>query len=405
MPVFLIGTLDTKGIEIGFVRDQLLELGVDARLIDASVLGTPALTSDIPRERVFEAAGTSLKEVQQRGDRGEAVTLAAQGAKRIIEDLHRQGDVDGVLGVGGSAGTTIATAAMRALPFGIPKLMVSTLASGQVRPFVGPRDITMMHSVADISGLNRISRTVLSNAAAAMAGMVLHPPAPAPSDRPLIAATMFGVTTPCVEACRALLEKEGFEVLVFHAVGTGGEAMESLIADGVFAGVLDLTTTEMADELVGGVLSAGPDRLKAAARAGIPQVVSVGALDMVNFGPRETVPQAFANRQFYIHNANVTLMRTTPEENRELGKRLAGQVKNARGPARVLLPLRGISAIDAEGKPFWSPEADRELFQAIQEGLPAETVVALDAHINDESFARQAVAELLAMMPSAKPVR
>ena len=393
MPVILVGTLDTKGTEVGFVRDRLRALGIGLLIIDASTVGTPTIEADISREKVFEAAGTSLVEMQRRADRGEAVTLAAAGVTKIVLDLFREGKVDGILGLGGSAGTTIGTSAMRALPFGIPKLMVSTLASGQVRPFVGPRDILMMHSVTDISGLNRISRTVLSHAASAMAGMVKNPVPPSTDDKPIITATMFGVTTPCVEACRTLLEKEGYEVLVFHAVGTGGEAMESLLADGLVAGAIDLTTTELADELVGGTLSAGPSRLTAAAQAGIPQIVSVGAMDMVNFGPRESVPAQFNDRQFYIHNANVTLMRTTPEENRLLGEEIARKLAISKGPYRVLLPLRGVSAIDAEGKPFWDPKADAELFDAIRKGLPADRVVSIDAHINDPAFAQAVDAE------------
>lgn len=398
MSVILLGTFDTKGREIEFLRDRLGSLGVGSLLIDASVLGTPAIAADVPREEVFQAAGTTLNFVQTRQDRGEAVNLAAEGARRIVLDLHASGRVRGVLGIGGSAGTTIGTSAMRALPFGVPKLMVSTLASGQVRPFVGPRDILMMHSVTDVSGLNRISRTILSNAAAAMAGMVRNPPAASESDKPLLTATMFGVTTPCVDACRGMAEAAGYEVLVFHAVGTGGEAMESLIADGLVEGVLDITTTELADELVGGVLSAGPDRLSAASRAGIPQIVSVGALDMVNFGPRETVPAQFDGRTFYIHNANVTLMRTTPRENRQLGEAIVQKLSAATGPYHVLLPLRGVSAIDAQGKPFWDPDADQQLFDAIRGGLPSDKVTALDAHINDVRFAQTAVDMLLQMI-------
>lgn len=398
MAVILVGTLDTKGTEIGFVRDRLQDLGINTLVIDASVIGTPTLNADIPREKVFESAGTTLKAVQQRADRGEAVTLAAAGVTKIVLDLLKAKKVEGILGLGGSAGTTIGTSAMRALPFGVPKLMVSTLASGQVRPFVGPRDILMMHSVTDISGINRISRTVLSHAASAMAGMVKNPVPRSSEDKPIITATMFGVTTPCVEACRALLEKRGNEVLVFHAVGTGGEAMESLISDGLVAGSLDLTTTELADELVGGVLSAGPDRLTAAARAGVPQVVSVGALDMVNFGPRETVPKAFDDRLFYIHNANVTLMRTTADENQKLGEEIACKLSSSVGPYKVLLPRRGVSAIDAEGKPFWNPEADRALFDAIRSGLPTDRVIELDCHINDPEFAKRADEELSQLM-------
>lgn len=395
MAIVLIGTLDTKGSEIGFVRQRLTNQGLDTLVIDAGSLGDPQIPADISRADVFAAAGQSLAQIRAQGDRGNAVTFAALGVEKLILDLHAQGRVDGILGLGGSAGTTIATRAMRALPFGIPKLMVSTLASGQVRPFVGPKDILMMHSVVDIAGINRISGTVLSNAAAAIAGMASSPPLPRVSEEPpLLAASMFGVTTPCVERARAQLDKAGYETLVFHAVGTGGQAMESLIADGLIAGVLDVTTTELADELVGGALSAGPDRLTVAARCGIPQVISVGALDMVNFGPRATVPEKFTDRQFYIHNENVTLMRTTPSECAILGEWIGKRAAAATGPVAVMLPLRGVSAIDAQGQPFWSPQADQALFEAIHAHAGAAEVIDLDLHVNDPSFADALVKKL-----------
>jgi uncharacterized protein (UPF0261 family) len=304
MAVYLIGTLDTKGRELGFVRELLRECGVDVCVVDAGCLGEPAIPADVSRETVFAAAGISLEELRAAADRGRAVSAAAAGVAEIIAREHVSGHVDGVLALGGSAGTTIGTAAMRRLPLGVPKLMVSTMASGQVRPYVRDKDILMLNSVVDVSGINRVSRAVLGEAARAMAGMVRFagstsgPSGSAAADKPLIAATMFGVTTPCVERARQLLEAAGYEVLVFHATGTGGLAMESLIDDGVIAGVLDITTTELADEFVGGILTAGPDRLTAAGRRGIPQVISVGATDMVNFGPPETVPEKFRGRTF-----------------------------------------------------------------------------------------------------------
>jgi uncharacterized protein (UPF0261 family) len=397
MPVLLIGTLDTKGVETAFVRDLLRQHGVTVLVLDAGVMEPPAFTADVPRERVFTAAGTSLETLRRTADRGQAIEAAARGVAVIARELHAQGQVAGVLGLGGSAGTTIATAAMRALPFGVPKLMVSTLASGQVAPYVGVRDVCMMPSVVDISGLNRISRTGLANAAAAMAGMVKQPAANASdqTDKPLITATMFGVTTPCVEASRRQMEQAGYEVLVFHATGTGGRTMESFISDGLVTGVLDLTTTELADELVGGILTAGRDRLTAAALRGVPQVISVGALDMVNFGPPETVPDKLRGRRFYQHNPTVTLMRTTPEENDKLGKEIAEKASAAKGPTAVLLPLRGVSAIDAEGKPFWWPEADAALFQSLRNWIgPQVELIELDLHINDPAFAANAAATL-----------
>jgi len=399
MRVYLIATLDTKGAEIALVRQRLAQLGVDTQLVDGGCLGQPAVAADVAREQVFQAAGTTHQQVLQQGDRGEAVTLAAAGVARIVAERHRQGDVAGVLGIGGSAGSTIATAAMKALPLGVPKLMVSTLASGNVRGFVGDKDILMLNSVVDICGLNRISRTVLTEAAAAMAGMVQFRAPPAEqTDRPLVAATMFGVTTPCVERARWVLEQAGYEVLVFHATGTGGQAMESLVREGLIAGVLDITTTELADEVVGGVLSAGPDRLTAAAETGTPQVVSVGATDMVNFHALATVPPRFADRNVYKHNENVTLMRTTPQENARIGADLAAKVARSTGPAAILLPLRGVSAIDAPDKPFDDPAARDALFTAIRAQSGSIEVVDHAGHINDPAFATAAAEKLLELM-------
>ncbi len=402
MSVLLVGTLDTKGVEFQFVRDLLHEAGVSTLVIDAGVMGPPYFAPDVPRERVFAAAGTSFEEIRRTGDRGRAIEAAARGAAACAQ-LH-SGTVTGILSLGGSAGTTIGTAVMRAFPFGVPKLMVSTLASGQVRPYVGVRDILMMNSVVDISGLNRISRTVLTNAANAMIGMIKgskqHPvQASHSSGKPLLTATMFGVTTPCVEAARKILEAQDYEVLVFHATGTGGLTMESFIRDGLIGGVLDLTTTELADELVGGILSAGQDRLTAAGLYGVPQVISLGALDMVNFGPPETVPEKFRGRRFYQHNPTVTLMRTTPEENDELGKEIAHKASAARGPTAVLVPLKGVSALDAEGKAFWWPEADAALFQSLRNWMsPQVRLVEVDLHINEPAFAETAVRILQEMM-------
>jgi uncharacterized protein (UPF0261 family) len=320
----------------------------------------------------------------------------ARGATVILARLHAQGAIHGVVALGGSAGTAIATAAMRALPYGFPKLMVSTLAAGDTKPYVGTKDICMMPSVLDISGLNYLSRRILSNAAGAICGMVAAEPARASEDKLLIAATMFGVTTPCVTAARRVLEERGYEVLVFHATGTGGQAMEQLIEDGAIHAVLDLTTTELADELVGGVMSAGPHRLEAAGHKGIPQLVCPGAIDMVNFGPVETVPAQFRSRKLYVHNPTVTLMRTTPEECAEIGRLTATRLNRASGPVTVLLPLQGVSAIDKPEGPFYSPEALNSYRRALKANLSSEIkLVELDAHINDESFARTAADLLL----------
>ncbi len=406
MSVLLIGTLDTKGVEFQFVRDLLNQAGVGTLVIDAGVMGPPYFTPDVPREQVFTAAGTSLEAVQRAGDRGQAIEAAARGAAACAQLYAR--DVAGILGLGGSAGTTIGTAVMRAFPFGVPKLMVSTLASGQVRPYVGVRDILMMNSVVDLSGLNRLSRTVLTNAANAMIGMLKGATRPVAEvalagSKPMVTATMFGVTTPCVEAARKILERQDYEVLVFHATGTGGLTMESFIRDGLVRGVLDLTTTELADELVGGILSAGRDRLTAAGLCGVPQVISLGALDMVNFGPPQTVPEKFRGRRFYLHNPNVTLLRTTPEENDELGKEIAHKASAARGPTAVLVPRKGVSALDAEGQPFWWPEADAALFQSLRNWMsPQVRLLEFDLHINDPTFAEIAVRTLLEMMKGEK---
>jgi uncharacterized protein (UPF0261 family) len=400
MPVLLVGTLDTKGAEFAFVRDRLRAAGVATLVLDAGVTGPPAFEPDVPRDRLYAAAGTSIDAIRRANDRGQAVEAAARGAARLAAELADQ--AEGILSLGGSAGTTIGTAAMRALPFGVPKLMVSTLASGQVKQYVGVRDILMMHSVVDISGLNRISRVVLANAADAMIGMVKGQGTRDKGQgtaKPIVTATMFGVTTPCVEASRRLLEAGGYEVLVFHATGTGGMTMESFVRDGLVSGVLDVTTTELADELVGGVLTAGRDRLTAAGLAGVPQVISLGALDMVNFGPPETVPEKFRSRRFYQHNPSVTLMRTTPDENDRLGKEIAEKASAARGPTALLVPLRGVSAIDREGQPFWWPEADQALFQSLRNWVgPQVRLVELDHHVNDPEFAAAAARTLLELM-------
>ena len=399
MSVFLFATLDTKGIEADYVRGLLASWNVQVTLVDVGAIGTATVTADVPRARIFELAGTSLEAIRQQSDRGDAVTRAAEGAARFARDAYARGEVAGVLAIGGSAGTSIGTAAMRALPIGVPKVMLSTLASGTVRQFVGDKDVVMLNSVVDILGINRISRVILSQAARVMAGLVTFPPpAPTASDKPLVAATMFGVTTPCVERARQTLEAAGYEVLVFHATGNGGQAMESLVADGLIAGVLDITTTELADEHVGGFLSAGPDRLRAAGRAGVPQVVSTGALDMVNFYGPESVPAAFKDRTFYRHNANVTLMRTTKDENARIGEEIARKLSDAKGPVSVLLPSRGVSAIDRTGQPFDDPNARRALHDAIRSGLRNVVVRELDLHINDAEFADTAANTLISLM-------
>ncbi len=403
-PIALIGTLDTKGDEILFLKQRLSALGAQVIVIDVGVLGKPAFRPDVSREEIAAEAGASPADLALRGDRGSAIQSMATGLAAWFRG--RRTSVGGVLAIGGSAGTSIATAGMRELPVGVPKLMVSTLASGNTRPYVGISDIAMLYPVADFTGLNHLTRRILANAANAVAGMCCLPlPVFETGEkRPLLAATMFGVTTPCVNRAREELEAAGCEVVVFHATGTGGQAMEQLIRDGFVHGVVDITTTELADELVGGVLSAGAHRLEAAGEAGIPQVISVGALDMVNFGPPGSVPHEFRGRRFYQHNAAVTLMRTTTEENARLGRIIAGKANAARGPVVILLPLRGISAIDAAGQPFYDPEADAALFEEIRK-FARVRVVEMDVHINDAEFAARAAAELLAMMKMVAIVR
>ena len=402
MAVVIVGTLDTKAEEIGFARDVIESQGVDVHLVDTGVMDDPEIEPDTPASAVAEAGGTTLAALREAGDRGEAIEAMGQGAAEIATRLHEEGVLDGVFGLGGSGNTSMATEAMRALPVGVPKLVVSTVASGDTEPYVGIRDLAMMYSVADIEGLNQLSRQVIANGALAMVGMVANDPGVEVEDRPTVAITMFGVTTPCVQTARAYLEKRGYEVIVFHATGTGGRAMESLIEEGIVDGVLDVTTTEWADQHVGGVLGAGEDRLGAAAEAGIPQVVSAGALDMVNFGPRDTVPEEFEGRQFHIHNPQVTLMRTTPEETAEIGRIIAGKLNAATGPTALALPLGGVSMIDVEGEGFHDPEADAALFDALREGIDADVeLIERETDINDDDFAEAIAAKLDEYMRTA----
>ena len=386
-PVVLVGTLDTKGVEYAFLRERLREHGVEVLVVDAGIREPVGIEPDVSREEVARAAGADVAELAAAGDRGAAVTAMGAGAERIVTGLHADGRLAGILALGGSGGSSIATRAMRALPVGVPKLMVSTVASGDTRPYVGAVDVTMMYSVVDIAGVNRVSARIMANAAGAIAGMV-GATVPGLEEKPLVGATMFGVTTPCVTRARERLEELGYEVLVFHATGSGGQSLEALVRDGFLAGVLDTTTTELADELVGGVLSAGPDRLEAAGAAGVPQVVSLGALDMVNFGPRETVPPQFEGRNLYVHNPTVTLMRTTAEECSELGRTIGRKLSAATGPTALFVPLGGVSMIDVAGQPFHDPDADEALFGALRESL-ADTVERheVETDVNDPEFA------------------
>jgi len=401
--IAVLGTLDTKGREHAFVAERIHARGHATLLIDVGTGAEPAVTPDIPRTVVAAAGGIDFAALIARGDRGECVTAMAEAAPRLLERLAAEGRIQGVISLGGGGGTAIATAAMRALPIGFPKLMVSTLASGNTAPYVGTTDLAMLPAVVDVQGLNRISRTILSRAAGAICGMA-EADVTSIDEKPLVVASMFGNTTKCIEAAVPLLERAGYEVLVFHATGTGGRAMEALVASGMVAGVLDVTTTELADELVGGVLSAGPERLDAAAKHGVPAVVAPGCLDMVNFGERQTVPEKFAGRTFYIHNPQVTLMRTTPAECAALGRMVAAKVNASRGPVSVLIPRRGISVISEQGGPFHDQPADAALFEALETGLrPGIACASLDCTINDPAFAHACVEALLAHMRSVSP--
>jgi uncharacterized protein (UPF0261 family) len=394
--VVLLGTLDTKGTEYEFLRDRIRRLRCDVILVDAGVFSERS-RGDVTADEVAAAGGASRADLAGARDRGPAVLAMARGATEVVRRLHGEGRLDAILGVGGSGGSSILAAAMQALPIGVPKLMVSTMASGDTRPYVGTSDIAMMYSVVDVAGINGLSERILANAAAAIAGMARAaatfvstiPP------KPLIGATMFGVTTPCVTTAREWLEAHGYEVLVFHATGAGGRAMEALMQAGFITGSLDVTTTELVDELVGGILSAGPDRLEMAGSLGIPQVVSLGALDMCNFGPLDTVPPRFADRNLYVHNATVTLMRTTVDESAELGRIIARKLNRARGPLTVYVPLGGVSMIDVPGAPFHDPAADAALVGELRAGLrPDVEVVEMTTDINDPAFAT-AMAERL----------
>jgi len=399
--VVLIGTMDTKGEEYAWIADRIRGHGAATVTVDVGAYSDPDTSrTDVDAAAVARAGGGDLAALREAGDRGAAMEVMAAGAAAVAQDLYAQGLLDAVLTVGGSGGSSVAARVMRALPVGVPKMLVSTMVSGDVSPYVGEVDATLMHAVVDVAGLNSVSEQVFGNAAAATAAMAAahesRAAAPARERRPTVGLSMFGLTTPAVDEARAELLRLGYEPLVFHATGAGGRALEKLARDGRLAGVLDLTTTELADDLVGGVLSAGPHRLEAAGARGVPQVVSLGALDMANFGPRETVPDEFADRGFVVHNPTVTLMRTTPEENAELGRRIGAKLAAARGPAAVRLPLRGLSGIDEDGGPFRDAAADEALFAALRDALAGSPVeiVDVDAHINSPGFGRDAARHL-----------
>ena len=397
--IAVLGTLDTKGEEHAFVASLIAARGHRALLIDVGTGSSPTVAPDITRDQVAAAGGLDLASLVAARDRGAAVTAMSQAAPILLSRLAAEGRIQGVVSLGGGGGTAIASAAMRALPVGFPKLMVSTLAAGNIAPYVGTKDIVMMPSLADVAGLNRLSRIIFTRAAGAICGMVEAEPEVGDA-RPLIVASQFGNTTACVTKAKEILEAAGYEVLVFAATGAGGRIMESIIESGVVAGVLDVTTTEWADELVGGTLTAGPTRMDAAAHAGVPVVVAPGCLDMVNFGEPSTVPAKFKGRTFYHHNPQVTLMRTTAAECAELGAILARKANAYRAPAAILLPRKAISVISAVGQPFHDAKADEALFGAIQRDAKVP-VVEYDLEINDPAFATACAERLLALMRQA----
>lgn len=397
--IAIAGTFDTKGAEYLYVKELIESLGLNTFTIHTGVF-EPTFKPDVSNNQVAQAAGYNIEDIANKKDRALATEVLSKGMENLVPKLFEEGKFDGIISLGGSGGTSLVTPAMRALPIGVPKLMVSTVASGNTYQYVGTSDIIMMPSIVDVAGLNTISTKIFTNAVFAIAGMVKFENKKVLDKKPLIAATMFGVTTPCVTAAKEILEDRGYEVLIFHATGVGGKTMEYLIENGFIEGVLDLTTTEWADEIIGGVLNAGPNRLEAAAKHNIPQVVSVGALDMCNFGPYNTVPNEFSNRNLYKHNPTVTLMRTTVEENELIGKKISEKLNMSEGNTVLILPLKGVSAIDVKGQPFYGEEEDKKLFDTLKTYTNSDVIeiVEMDCNINDIEFASKAAQELINLM-------
>ncbi|MCD6344050.1 MAG: Tm-1-like ATP-binding domain-containing protein [Anaerolineae bacterium] len=397
--VVLVGSLDTKGEEFAFVKDRIEKQGLNTLVVDFGVLGEPAFESDIGRDQVAKAGGGDLALLRQGEHKDEAMQTMAIGVAAIVRRLYDEGKLDGVLGMGGSGNTSIATAGMRVLPVGVPKVMVSTLGGGDVSAYTGTKDIIFIPSIVDVAGINRISRAIYANAAGAIAGMVKMEAPATSEEKPLITASMFGNTTECVDRARGMLEDKGYEVLVFHATGTGGKTMESLITDGYIVGSLDITTTELADEVCGGVFSAGPERCLAASRAGIPAVIVPGCVDMANFWGIDTVPEKYKGRNLYQWNPQVTLLRTDVEENTRMGEMIAAAANAATAPVAIVLPLKGVSMLDSEGGEFWDPEADQACYDAIKKNLkPGISVIEMDNNINDPEFSDKCAELLLDML-------
>jgi uncharacterized protein (UPF0261 family) len=397
--VVITGALDTKGREFAFLKELIEKEGLKTLVIDFGVMGEPAFTPDITRQEVAKAGGGDLATLASGEHKDEAMRIMAAGLAVVVRRLYEQDRLDGIIGMGGGGATSLSTTAMRTLPVGVPKVMVSTLGGGDVSAYVGTRDITFIPSIVDVAGFNRISRLIYANAAGAIAGMVKIEKAKTDDDKTLVAASMFGNTTLAVNRAMGVLEAHGYEVLVFHATGTGGRTMESLIADGYIAASLDITTTELADEVCGGVLSAGPERCLAASRAGIPAVLVPGCVDMANFWAMDTVPEKYRSRNLYKWNPNITLLRTNAEENKRIGEMIAAAANAATAPVAILIPLGGVSQLDSPGGAFWDPQADRACFETIKKNLrPGIPVVEMDHNINDPEFADKAAETLLAML-------
>lgn len=401
--VALVGALDTKGPEYAYARDVLAEQGCRVLIVDTGVLGEPGIVPDIAAEAVAQAAGADLAMLRQAADRGVAMTAMANGAAEILARSLADAGLDGVLALGGSNAAYVLSVIAARLPIGLPKLLLSTMAAGDTRAYVGETDLTLMYPVVDINGLNRISRVVIRNAALAVAGMAHAPSAGTSDETPLAAISMLGVTTACGAAVSARIEAAGIEPLSFHATGAGGRTMESLISSGLVTGVADMTTSELADELVGGICSAGPERLTAAARVGCPQVVSLGGLDMVKFGSRDSVPDRFGERLLFEHNPQITLMRTSADECEELGRRVASRLNMATGPAAVLIPRSGFSQVSVEGQPFHDAVADSVLIEVLIRDLePHVEVFDLATDINDAAVATTAADTLIGWMKKGR---
>jgi uncharacterized protein (UPF0261 family) len=385
------GAFDTKGPDYEFLTSRLRSHGVNVLTVDFGVMGDPSFAPDVTNAEVALAGGDELSRLRELKDKTRAMRVMAEGVSRVLSRLHQERRLDGVCGMGGSSGSTIISAGLRSLPIGVPKLLISTVASGDVSPYVGPSDLTLMHSVVDVAGLNRISQEIYTNAAAAVAGMVHATRPESGGERPIVAASMFGNTTACIDRARTSLAQAGWEVLVFHATGNGGRVMQRLAAEGLLAGLLDLTTTELADEVCGGVFSAGPERVQVGSYSDIPLVLAPGCVDMCNFGPIESVPSEYRSRLLYEWNANVTLLRTNLEENRKIGGLIAETANRCRGPVAVLIPLQGVSMLDSKGQPFWDEAADHACFDAIRshlnKGIP---LIEVDSNINDPVFADRA---------------